>query len=110
MTLQEKIIFILLTYPETKFHRTEFFVHYLAEFHQMELISGENVEEGFFYMIEPIQLRAFFSDFATVERTLRKILKEDKRFKLPPEADMKRALKAKEFAIQYAKGRVFNKI
>jgi hypothetical protein len=61
----------------------------------MDLINNK-------YAIEPIQLRAFFSDFATIERTLRKILKENEMFKLPKEAELKRKLLQNKFAQQYA--------
>ena len=97
MTNEEKIKFLLLNFPQTKFLRGDFWVQYLIEFRQMRPASNGE------YAIEPIQLRAFFSEFPTIERTLRKILKEDKNFQLPPEANLKRSIKARGFAIQYAK-------
>ena len=96
MSIKEKIEYILLQYPQTKFNRYEFYLQYLHEFHQAEYKDTN-------YIIPSIQLKAFFADWSTLDREIRKFLKEDKRFKIPAEIDLLRKRKEAEYRLNYSK-------
>lgn len=96
MNIREKVEFILLKFPATKFHRSEFLLCFLAEFHQAEYKDMN-------YIIPAIELRQFFAELETINRTLRAFLKEDKRFSLPKECDLLRKRKEFEFKINFSK-------
>jgi len=87
MTNEEKVKFILNKFPETKFSRAEFFLKYIQEFF--------NEGKKLFYITKN-QFRAFWKDFAGIERSLREVLKSPE-YKLPPEADAKRYEKMAQF-------------
>ena len=94
MDTKSKVEYILLKYPATKFSRYEFLLYFLSEFHQAEYRELN-------YIIPAIQLRQFFAELETINRTLRQFLRKDERFKIPPEIDIKRKRKAKEFAMEF---------
>jgi len=85
MTNGEKIDYVLNKYPETKFNRADFFIKYMEEY------------QGVKFYITYDQFKAFWKDFAGVERTLRDKLRD----KLPKEADSKRYEKAEEFRDEF---------
>ena len=91
MTNQEKVKFILNKFPETKFNRADFFLKYIQEFF--------NEGKELFYITKD-QFKAFWKDFAGVERSLRDILKEPK-YRLPIKADAKRYKQAAEFRDEF---------
>lgn len=94
MTIKENVEFILLKYPATKFHRAEFLLSYLVEFHQSQY-------KDLNYEIPAIELRQFLADLETIWRTVREFLKKDKRFELPIEANLKRKRLQKDFQMNF---------
>ena len=80
----DRIRYILRKHPETKYNRAEFFWRYLEEF------------RGVRVMLLKKDFLAFWKEEATLERTLRKVLKEPE-FKIKPELDQKRYEKASQF-------------
>ena len=88
MNQKEQIKYILRKHPATKFNRGEFMWAYCQEY------LGINIG------LSREQFLEFWKDEATIERSLRELLK-DTEFKLEPQADQRRYEKAAEMKQEF---------
>ena len=90
LNIKQRIRLILRKYPESKYSRGKFTWHYAEEFYGVKVYALKH------------QWISFFTDYSSIERAYRDILKESE-FKLPPEMEAKRYEKDAEFKNEYKK-------
>jgi len=86
--MKDRIRLLLSKFPESRYNRGLFFWHYLEEYH------GASV------FVLKKQFLDFWKDEASIERTLRDILKEPE-YKPEPKADIKRYEKSNDYKVKY---------
>ncbi len=88
LNIKEKIRLVLRKHPESRYSRGKFTWHYAEEFYGVKV-----------YVLKH-QWISFFTDYSSIERAYREILKEDE-FKLSPEMEAKRYERSAGFKNKY---------